>query len=127
MIKYKHYCDQCRKKSCFKHCFSSKNSFVLYSARANLASFYQVGVDSGRHEWFKWSRGPTPEGEKTTQAINLFDLALLSVDSGFATEEFHWREPKPCSNTITRLLGILDFEIDASHNSQLAKKSTHES
>ena len=35
----------------------------------------------------------------------MFDLLLLSVDSGFATEEFHWREPKPCSEKVTRVLG----------------------
>ena len=45
------------------------------------------------------------DGDKSTQAINLFDLMLISVDSGFATEDFHWREPKPCSEKATRVLG----------------------
>ena len=65
----------------------------------------QLGADSGRHEWFKWHDGPTPEGNKTTQAINIFDLMLLSVQSGVDTAEFQWREPKPCSEKVTRVLG----------------------
>ena len=46
-----------------------------------------------------------PDGEKTTQAINLFDMLLLSVSSGFATEEFSWREARPSSERNTRVLG----------------------
>ena len=65
----------------------------------------KVGADSGRHSWYKWRDGPIPDGEKTTQAINVFDMLLLSVSSGFATEEYSWREPRPCSEKNTRVLG----------------------
>jgi hypothetical protein len=66
----------------------------------------KVGADSGRHGWYKWSRGPVLEGDKTTQAVNIFDLLLLSVNSEPGTEEFHWRESRPCSEKVTRVLGI---------------------
>jgi hypothetical protein len=71
----------------------------------NLTSF-QVGADSGRHTWFKWRQGPIPDGDKTTQAVTLFDFLLLSVKSSFATEEFEWREPLPCSENVTRVIGL---------------------
>ena len=67
----------------------------------------QVGADSGRHTWFKWRHGPVPDGDKTTQAITLFDFLLLSVKSAVGTDEFVWREPLPCSENVTRVLGIL--------------------
>ena len=67
----------------------------------------KVGADSGRHGWFKWSRGPVPEGDKTTQAVNIFDLLLLSVKSVAGTDEFEWRESRPCSEKVTRVLGII--------------------
>ena len=79
---------------------------VLQSQSHSYYCSCQVGADSGRHTWYKWRNGPTPEGDRTTQAINLFDLLLLSVDSGFATPDFHWKEPKPCSEKGTRVLGI---------------------
>ena len=63
-----------------------------------------MGADSGRHKWYKWRDGPVPEGDKTTQAINLFDLLLLSVTS--EETEFAWKEPRPCSEKKTRVLGI---------------------
>ena len=66
----------------------------------------KVGADSGRHGWYKWSRGPVPEGDKTTQAVNIFDLLLLSVKSVAGTEEFQWRESRPCSEKVTQVLGI---------------------
>ena len=47
-----------------------------------------------------------PDGDKTTQAVTLFDFLLLSVKSSFATEEFEWREPLPCSENATRVLGL---------------------
>ena len=65
-----------------------------------------MGADSGRHKWYKWRQGPVPEGDKTTQAVTLFDFLLLSVEASFATEDFEWREPKPCSEDVTRLLGM---------------------
>ena len=65
-----------------------------------------MGADSGRHKWYKWRQGPVPEGDKTTQAVTLFDFLLLSVEASFATEDFKWGEPKPCSEDVTRLLGM---------------------
>ena len=47
-----------------------------------------------------------PDVDKTTQAETLFDFLLLSVKSSFATEEFEWREPLPCSENATRVLGL---------------------
>ena len=45
-------------------------------------------------------------GDKTTQAVNIFDLLLLSVKSRPDNEEFEWRESRPCSEKLTRVLGI---------------------
>ena len=68
-----------------------------------------MGADSGRHSWFKFVDGPVPEGTKSTQAILLVDMLLLSVTSGFATEEYSWAEQRPCSEKNTRVLGVYDL------------------
>ena len=73
--------------------------------------FVQGGADSGRHNWFKWRDGPVPEGDKTTQAINVFDFLLLSVRSSCPTAQFTWKEPRPCSEKNTRVLGEYFFDI----------------
>ena len=40
--------------------------------------------------------------------MNIFDLLLLSVKSRplSDTDEFEWRESRPCSEKLTRVLGI---------------------
>ena len=57
------------------------------------------------HGWYKWRRGPVPVDDKMTQAVNIFDLLLLSVESRPGTDEFLWRESRPCSEKNTRVLG----------------------
>ena len=62
-----------------------------------------------------------PVGDKTTQAVNIFDLLLLSVKSapGSDTEEFEWRESRPCSEKVTRVLAILIAEENLSNLTEL--------
>ena len=50
-----------------------------------------------------------------TQAISIFDCLLLSVQSEAGTADYSWREPKPCSDKVTRVLGILDWGLFCSH------------
>ena len=64
-----------------------------------------MGTDGGRHTWYRWMDGPVPESKSMTQAISLFDCTLLSVKSDVGTPEYCWREPKPCSDKVTRVLG----------------------
>ena len=68
---------------------------------------FKVGADSGRHSWYKWRNGPVPEGQRTTQAITLFDFLMLSVKSSIGTDDFLWKEPSPCSENVTRIRGII--------------------
>ena len=66
----------------------------------------QRGEDSGRHNWYHWMSGGEPEGKKTTIAINVFDLMLLSMwnqDPG--TPHYEWKEPTPNSEFATRVIG----------------------
>ena len=65
-----------------------------------------MGTDGGRHAWYRWLGGLVPEGKSMTQSISIFDCTLLSVQSGAGTPEYNWREPKPCSDKVTRVLGI---------------------
>jgi hypothetical protein len=66
----------------------------------------QRGEDSGRHNWFRWMAGPEPEGRKTTVAINIFDLILLSMRNNEpGTEHYVWKEATPNSEFATRVLG----------------------
>ena len=67
----------------------------------------QGGTDGARHGWFKWTFGPVPEGQNPTQSISLFDFMLLSVVSRPGTPSYEWREQKPCSDKVTRVLGVL--------------------
>ena len=53
--------------------------------------------------------GPEPDGKKTTVAINIFDLMLLSMRSHEpGTEHYEWKEPTPNSQFATRVLGRSD-------------------
>ena len=70
----------------------------------------QAGLDGGRHGWFRWSSGPVPDAKNPTQTISLYDLMLLRVDSAPGTPENEWREAKPCSDRVTRLLAIIMAE-----------------
>ena len=66
----------------------------------------QRGEDSGRHNWLRWMEGPQPDGTKTTVAINIFDLMMLSMknhDPG--TEHYVWKEATPNSEFATQVLG----------------------
>ena len=72
-----------------------------------LVLLLQCGCDSGRHNWFKWSDGPQPDGTKTTCAICIYDLVLLSVVNAVGTDDFEWREPSPNSEACTRVIGKL--------------------
>ena len=65
------------------------------------------GGDSGRHQWFRWQDGPQPEGTKTTIALNIFDMILLTMKNGVGTDEYSWEEPTPNSEFATRILGLL--------------------
>ena len=50
--------------------------------------------------------GPQPEGKKTTVAINIFDMMLLSMNNTNAgTPNYLWREPTPNSEFATRVIG----------------------
>ena len=63
-----------------------------------------------------------PVGDKTTQAVNIFDLLLLSVKSepgSCDTEKFEWRESRPCSEKVTRVLAILIAEENLSNLTEL--------
>ena len=67
----------------------------------------QRGEDSGRHNWLRWMEGPQPDGTKTTVAINIFDLMMLSMknhDPG--TKHYVWKEATPNSEFATRVLGM---------------------
>ena len=66
----------------------------------------QVGSDGGRHGWFKWADGPSPTGTSMTQSITLYDCMLLSMQSMVGTPDYSWCEPKPCSDKMTRVLGL---------------------
>ena len=68
------------------------------------------GGDSGRHQWFRWQDGPQPEGTKTTIALNIFDMMLLTMKNGVGTDEYSWEEPTPNSEFATRILGLLACE-----------------
>ena len=69
----------------------------------------QAGTDGGRHGWFRWESGPVPTG-KSTQSISLYDLMLLSVKSATGTPDFDWREQRPCSDKVTRVLAVIMAE-----------------
>ena len=62
-----------------------------------------------------------PVGDRTTQAVNIFDLLLLSVHSvpGSGTEQFEWRESRPCSEKVTRVLAVLIAEENLSNLTEL--------
>ena len=49
--------------------------------------------------------GPVPKKKGTTQSIAVCYCILLSVSSYPGTENFQWREKKPCSDKRTRVLG----------------------
>ena len=70
----------------------------------------QAGTDGGRHGWFRWGSGPVPEGKNPTQSISLYDLMLLRVESAPGTPNYEWREQKPCSDRVTRVLAVLMSE-----------------
>ena len=40
-----------------------------------------------------------------TQSILLYDCMVLQMVALPGTPEYTWREPKPCSDKVTRLLG----------------------
>ena len=70
----------------------------------------QAGTDGGRHGWFRWCFGPSPAGKNPTQSISLYDLMLLSVRAAPGTPDFVWREERPCSDRVTRVLAVLMAE-----------------
>ena len=70
----------------------------------------QVGTDGGRHGWFRWCFGPAPAGKNPTQSISLYDLMLLSVRAAPGTPDFEWKEERPCSDRVTRVLAVLMAE-----------------
>ena len=53
--------------------------------------------------------GPVPKKKGTTQSIAVYDCMLLSVTSYPGTENFKWREKKPCSDQRTRVLGKVNL------------------
>ena len=59
---------------------------------------------------YHWQNGPQPEGSKTTIALNIFDLMLLSMNNATGTEKYSWKEPTPNSEFATRILGLLACE-----------------
>ena len=67
----------------------------------------KVGSDGGRHGWYKWSEGPVPTGSSMTHSITLYDCMLLSMRNMVGTPEYFWDEPKPCSDKVTRVLGVI--------------------
>ena len=71
---------------------------------------WKRGGDSGRHQWYRWQNGPQPEGSKTTIALNIFDLMLLSINNAIGTDDYSWKEPTPNSEFATRILGLLACE-----------------
>ena len=79
-------------------------------SEACFVSCKQAGTDGGRHGWFRWSAGPVPGSKNPTQSISLYDLMLLSVTSAPGTPDFEWREERPCSNRVTRVLAVLMAE-----------------
>ena len=42
--------------------------------------------------------------------ISLYDLMLLSVKSATGTPDFDWREQRPCSDKVTRVLAVIMAE-----------------
>ena len=54
--------------------------------------------------------GPVPEGKNPTQSISLYDLMLLSVVSAPGFPDYEWREQKPCSDKVTRVLAVIMAE-----------------
>ena len=71
---------------------------------------FKAGTDGGRHGWFRWFSGPVPNSKNPTQSISLYDLMLLSVNSAPGTQDFEWREQRPCSDKVTRLLAVVMAE-----------------
>ena len=67
----------------------------------------QAGTDGGRHGWFRWADGPVPPGKNPTQSISIYDLMLLSVESAPGFPTYNWREHKPCSDRVTRVLAVI--------------------
>ena len=67
----------------------------------------QAGTDGGRHGWFRWADGPVPDGKSPTHSISLYDLMLLSVESAPGYPSYSWKEQKPCSDKVTRVLAVL--------------------
>ena len=67
----------------------------------------QAGTDGGRHGWFRWADGPVPDGKSPTHSIRLDDLMLLSVESAPGYPSYSWKEQKPCSDKVTRVLAVL--------------------
>ena len=65
----------------------------------------KVGSDGARHAWYKWLSGQQPEGTSMTHGISLYDCTLLRVESLCGTPDFNWKEQKPNSDRITRVLG----------------------
>ena len=82
----------------------------------------QAGTDGGRHGWFRWGSGPVPGSKNPTQSISLYDLMLLSVQSGPGTPDFQWREQRPCSDRVTRVLAVVMAE---EKDSELLKMVLH--
>ena len=71
---------------------------------------FKAGTDGGRHGWFRWYSGPVPSSKNPTQSISLYDLMLLSVTSASGTPAFEWREQRPCSDRVTRVLSVIMAE-----------------
>ena len=76
----------------------------------------QKGADSGRHSWCRWRDGPLPQGTKNTQAISIYDLVLLSIESLPDQEPFWYCEMSPDSERCTRVLGkYLHFHFSTTY------------